>query len=127
MILDRYMAGRFARTWAATLGIVFLILALIDVIEQISRFADDAANLGSLLALTLLNVPRGLYAILPLVTILAATAVFLSLGRTSELIVTRGSGRSALRALVGPGTVALLIGAVAVAVFNPIVAATSRE
>ncbi len=127
VILDRYIARRFTKTFVATLAVFFLILGLIDFVEQISRFADDASGLGSLLALTLLNVPQVLYEILPLITVIAAVALFLALARSSELIVTRGSGRSALRALVGPGVVALLIGVVGVAVFNPIVASTSRE
>ncbi|WP_210527553.1 LPS export ABC transporter permease LptG [Rubellimicrobium arenae] len=127
MILDRYLARRFLRTFLATLAIFFGILALIDLVEQVRQHSDDAGGMGGVLALTLLNVPSGLYEILPLVTIIAAIALFLGLARSSELVVTRGSGRSALRALLGPSVVALLLGAVAVAAFNPIVAATSRE
>ena len=127
MILDRYLARRFLRTFLATLLIFFGIFALIDLVEEVRRFSDDAEGLGPLLALTLLNVPSGLYGILPLVTIIAAIAMFLGLARSSELVVTRASGRSALRALLGPSVVALLLGVVAVAAFNPIVAATSRE
>ena len=41
--------------------------------------------------------------------------------------VTRAAGRSALRALVPPVTVALIIGLLALAIMNPIVAATSRQ
>ena len=127
MILDRYLARRFLKTFLGTLVIFFGILALVDIVEQIQRFGDDVEGMGAILALTLLNVPSGLYAILPLVTIIAGIAMFLSLARSSELVVTRGSGRSALRALLGPAVVAVLTGALAVAAFNPIVAATSRE
>ncbi|TNC73369.1 LPS export ABC transporter permease LptG [Rubellimicrobium roseum] len=127
MILDRYLARRFLRTFLGTLAVFFGILALIDLVEQIRRHSDDVDGLGPVLALTLLNVPASLYEILPLVMIIAAITLFLGLGRSSELVVTRGSGRSALRALLGPAVVALLLGALAVAAFNPIVAATSRE
>jgi len=125
--LDRYMAGRFLRTFLGTLAAFFAFLALIDLVEQLRRYSDEADGLWPVVALTLLNVPQGLYTILPLVTIIAAIALFLALARSSELVVTRGSGRSAIRALLGPGVVAVLIGAVAVAALNPIVAATSRE
>ncbi|HVG48361.1 MAG TPA: LPS export ABC transporter permease LptG [Rubellimicrobium sp.] len=127
MILDRYLARRFFKTFAGTLAIFFGILALVDIVEEIQRFGDDVNGLWPILGLTLLNVPSGLYSILPLVTIIAALAMFLGLARSSELVVTRGSGRSALRALLGPSVVAVLLGAIAVAAFNPIVAATSRE
>lgn len=127
MILDRYLARRFLRTFLATLAIFFGIFALIDLVEQMRRFGDEADSTGEILALTLLNVPSGLYGILPLVVMIAAIALFLALARSSELVVMRASGRSALRALLGPAAVALLVGALAVAGANPIVAVTSRE
>lgn len=127
MILDRYLAWRFLRSFGGTLVVFFGLLALIDLVEQTRRFGEAAGSAGEVLELTLLNVPSSLYGILPLVTIIAAIALFLALARSSELVVTRGSGRSAIRALLGPAVVALLLGALAVAAFNPIVAATSRE
>ena len=127
MILDRYLARRFLWSFLATLGIFFGFFALIDFVEQMRRFGGEAESAGQILALTLLNVPSGLYGILPLVVMIAAIAMFLGLARSSELVVTRGSGRSALRALLGPAVVALLVGTLAVAAANPIVAVTSRE
>ncbi len=127
MTLDRYLARRFLWAFGATLAIFFGLLALVDLVEQTRRFGGRVDGAGQLLALTLLNVPGGLYQILPLVTIIAAVSLFLSLARSSELVVTRASGRSALRALLGPSMAAVLLGAVAVAAFNPIVAGTSRE
>jgi len=54
-------------------------------------------------------------------------ALFLSLARTSELVVTRASGRSALKSLIAPIVMSVLIGVVAVAAFNPIVAGTQKQ
>ena len=59
--------------------------------------------------------------------ILATVALFLSLARSSEMVVTRAAGRSALRALIAPVVVALIIGVMAVGMLNPIVAATSNR
>jgi lipopolysaccharide export system permease protein len=53
--------------------------------------------------------------------------MFLSMARSSELVVTRAVGRSGLAALMAPLLVALTIGALLVAMFNPIVAATSKR
>jgi len=79
------------------------------------------------LALVLLNVPWANYEILPLVMTLAAVALFLGLSRSSELIVLRASGRSALRGLLGPVLVALAIGVLSLVMGNPIVAATAKR
>lgn len=126
MILHLYFARCFARTFLMTLGGFFLLMLLIDLVEQLRRFGGEA-SLGSLLQLSLLNLPSGLYDVLPLVMVLATIAMFLALARSSEMVVTRASGRSAMRALVSPLIVTILIGAITVAAFNPIVAATSKE
>ena len=59
------------------------------------------------------------------------TAVEWGLGQdadgSSELVVTRAAGRSGLAALIAPVMVSAVIGAIAVAMFNPIVAATSKR
>ncbi|WP_296417256.1 LPS export ABC transporter permease LptG [Pseudooctadecabacter sp.] len=126
MILHRYFARRFAVTFLSVLGGFLLLMLLIDLVEQLRRFGGDA-GFAEVLQLSLLNLPDGLYGILPLIMVLATIAMFLGLARSSEMVVTRAAGRSALRALVAPIIVTLLIGAVAVAVFNPLVAATSKE
>jgi lipopolysaccharide export system permease protein len=127
MILHRYFARRFLMIFAGIFGLFFAMVFLVDIVDQVRRFTGEEAGFGELVQLTLLNIPQALYLILPLMMILAAIALFLGLARSSELVVTRAAGRSALVALIAPIMVALLIGLVGVAVFNPIVAATSRE
>lgn len=127
MILHRYFARRFFVTFLGVATVFFLIMLFIDLVDQIRRYANEDASILDLLGLTLLNIPQAIYAILPLIMILASIALFLSLARSSEMVVTRAAGRSALRALLGPLLVALLIGLTGVAVLNPIVAGTSKE
>jgi len=126
MILHRYFAHRFAWTFAATFGGFLALMLLIDLIEQLRRYGG-AASLGDMFQLSLLNLPTGIYTILPLIMVLATVTTFLGLARSSELIVTRAAGRSALNALVAPMIVTLVIGAIAIGVLNPLVAATSKE
>ena len=76
MILHRYFARRFAWSFLLTLSGFFLLMLLIDIVEQLRRFGGDA-SLGSLLQLTLLNLPSGLYDVLPLIMVLATIAMFL--------------------------------------------------
>ncbi len=127
MILDLYFAQRFLGRLLGTLAVFFAILGLVDLIEQSRRFGGEAEGLGEILALVLLNAPGELYAILPMILMVAAIALFLGLARSSELVVARGAGRSGIRALLGPAAVVLLVGAAGAALVNPLVAATSRE
>lgn len=123
MILTFYIARRFLTVFALVFGAFLGVLILIDLIDQLS--AADATSARAI-QLAVLNAPANLFQILPLVMILSAMALFLALARSSELVVVRASGRSGLRFLLAPVTVALLLGVFAVAVLDPLVAATSK-
>lgn len=127
MILHLYFARKFLMSFLLVFVVFLGLYVLIDMIEQIRKFDSDAVGFLQIVKLTLLNMPAGMYQILPLIMILATLLQFLTLARTSEMVITRASGRSALRSLVSPVLVAMAIGVVAVAVFNPIVAATSKQ
>lgn len=127
MTLFGYFARRFLIAFLATFAAFLAILAMVDMVEQIRRLDSDTAGFLTVLQLTLLNVPQALYRILPLLAIFATLGLLLNLARSSELVATRASGRSALRSLVPVASVAFAIGVAAVAVLNPIVAATSTR
>ncbi|WP_171121649.1 MULTISPECIES: LPS export ABC transporter permease LptG [unclassified Ruegeria] len=127
MILDRYFARRFIQSFLVIGGIFLTLLILIDLIEQVRRFDEVDLSFGQLLHLTLLNTPAAISEMLPLLVILSTIALFVGLARSSELVVTRAIGRSGIRALLAPAVLALAIGAAAVALLNPISAATSEE
>ena len=127
MILDRYFARRFALSFLL-IGAVFLsLIMLIDLIEQLRRFEGFDLRLGQLIRLMLLNTPGAVNEILPLLMILSTVVLFVGLARSSELVVTRATGRSGIRALLAPLLVALVIGVLAVSTLNPFVAATSNR
>ena len=127
MILHRYFAGRFLTTFLGVLTVFCLVMMFIDLTEQFRRYSGDGAAVVAIISLTLLNIPQGIYQILPLIMILSSIALFLGLARSSEMVVTRAAGRSALRALVAPLIVAFTIGIMAVGMLNPIVAGSSKE
>ncbi len=127
MILHWYFARRFLFAFFSVFGIFFLIMLSLDMVEQLRRYSREEANFLEILTLSLFNVPQGIYRIMPLIMILASIALFLGLARSSEMVVTRASGRSALRALMSPLLVGLTIGILAVAIMNPIVASTSKK
>jgi lipopolysaccharide export system permease protein len=127
MTLHRYFARRFLITFLGVAAVFFLIILSVDLVDQLRRYGGGDASFADILILSLLNIPQSIYVILPLIMILAAITLFLSLARSSEMVVTRAAGRSALRALAAPLTVALIIGILCVGILNPIVASTSKE
>ena len=127
MTLSMYIARRFSGMVLRVFLGFFGIMLLIDILEQLRRFSDPAISFGQAALLALMNVPSTLYRILPLILIMSAIAMFLALARSSELVVVRAAGRSGLRFLATPVIVALLMGTIVVAVFNPLVAATSKR
>ncbi len=127
MILHFYFARRFATGFLLITFVLYVLVVLIDGIEQTRKFGSYDIGWQKTLWLTLLNAPKTIDLILPLIMILATVALFVSLARSSELVVTRAAGRSAMRALIAPVTVSLLIGVLAVGMLNPIVAATGKQ
>lgn len=127
MILHLYFAKRFVMVFIGVWLVLLLTIFFIELVEQLRKHTGYDAGFSEIFWLTLLKLPAALYGILPLIMIISAIALFLGLARSSEMVVTRAAGRSALRALVSPLLMALIIGIIAVAVLNPIVAATSRQ
>ncbi len=127
MILHFYFARRFSVAFLCLTAVFYVFVILVDLIEQTRKFSRFDISLSDRLGLTFLNAPETINQILPLIMILATVVLFIGLARTSELVVTRAAGRSAMRSLVSPIAVSLIIGGLAVAVLNPIVAATSKR
>ena len=127
MTLSLYLARRFLRHFLIVGATFWAILLLIGIVEEIRRFSAQNPGLGDITWLAALGVPENLYQLLPLIVVLSAVSLFLSLARSSELVVIRASGRSALRMLGAPMAVAFGIGLVAVAVGNPLVSATAKR
>lgn len=125
MRLSLYIGRRFLAMLALVLVLFFAVLFFIDLIEEVRRVSTG--GFGAAARLALLNTPGTLYGILPLIFVLAAIALFLRLARTSELVAIRAAGRSALRTLVAPMLAAFLFGIMAVALLNPIAAATNKR
>ena len=110
MILQLYLAQRYFKNFLTVLAIFAVIHMVVDLTEQMRKIALNGGDLGDALTLALLNMPSALYSLFPLVVMLATLVFFLYLARSSELVVVRASGRSALRATMAPIGVAALIG-----------------
>lgn len=127
MKLHLYFGRKFLTIFfGLTIGF-FILLLLIDLIEEAQRYSADTVSFADVVGLTFLKSPSSMYTIMPLIAVLSALALFLSLSRSSELVIARAAGRSALIALWSPFLLMLAIGVGMITVLNPIVAATSER
>ena len=118
--LARYMYWRFARAILLTFAGVLALIYLIDVVELLRRAGDAKGVSASFFAfLSLLRVPAVAEQILPFAVLFGAMAAFLGLTRKLELVVARAAGVSVWQFLTPPIVVALVLGGVSVALYNP--------
>ena len=127
MKLSLYIARRFLRSIGMVMGSFLAILFSIEIIEQLRRFATSGASMADGAIMAALVVPGRVYQIFPILMMLSGVVLFLGLARSSELVVIRAAGRSALRMLVAPVITVFLVGGLAVAVLNPIIAGSSAR
>lgn len=127
MTLWRYILRGFLRSLLAVFAVIALVIILFNSVENLRRYDESGANLGEMVGITLLQAPEVLYQVFPLVLMLASLLTFLRFARTSELVVMRASGISALRLISIPVFAALALGVGFVAVVNPFVAASIRR
>ncbi|MEQ9693896.1 LPS export ABC transporter permease LptG [Shimia sp. SDUM112013] len=127
MTIHFYFARKFIWVFLGISALFLALLGLVDLMDHLRHFDVEQIGFDQVLRLTLLNAPASMYQILPLLVILSAVALFLSLARSSELVVVRASGRSALVSLLSPVMVVFLMGVVSVTMLNPIVALTSSR
>ena len=126
MLLHIYFASKFAKNFVTTLSIFIIFMLLIDIIEQLRRFAVSIDYI-EIFFLALLHLSASIYQVLPLIIILSSAWTFLSLARNSELIVFRAAGKSSISMLITPVILSFLIGVLTICFFNPIVASTSKK
>ncbi|MGY6534724.1 MAG: LPS export ABC transporter permease LptG [Pararhodobacter sp.] len=122
LYITRRLIGSFALIAAVFLGVLYLF----EMVELVRRLGGSAP-MSQLVWLGFLRVPRTLHQILPLIMILSSMALFLAMARSSELVVIRAAGRSALRMLAEPFVATLILGMLAVAVLNPVSALATRS
>lgn len=120
MTLWRYLLVCFLRALLAVQAVIALVVLLAAGVENLRRFSD-AATLA-VFRLTALQAPEVLYQAFPLVLMLASLVTFLRLARTSELVVMRAAGVSALRLIGVPAVAALALALALVMLVNPLVA-----
>jgi lipopolysaccharide export system permease protein len=121
--LQRYFGMRFFTTLIAVLTGVFTLVILLDYVEQMRRMGD-VPNVSALTVakISLFRVPQIAERILPFCVLVGAMSCFLGLSRRLELVVSRAAGMSAWQFTAPAIVVALGVGVIGTAIYNPIAA-----
>ena len=119
--LGRYLSRRFLGTIMAVFGTVLALIVTIDFVELMRRAGDaEGASAQTMASLALLRAPSVAEQVLPFAVLFGAIAALLSLSRKLELVVARAAGVSAWEFLQPGVLVALLVGVLSVAIYNPV-------
>jgi lipopolysaccharide export system permease protein len=126
--LGRYMAGRFFMTVLGVFLVMLILIFFIDFVEVLrSGSRRDDIGTGTLALITLLRIPIFAELALPFAVLIGTIGAFLSLSRSSELTIVRAAGLSVWQFLQPGLFVAVLIGTVAVTLYNPLASAMRAE
>jgi lipopolysaccharide export system permease protein len=120
--LGAYVTRLFAFWLAGVLAALAAIIFLLDTVELVRRTQRIDLPLTTLLKLSLLKLPHLLMDIFPFAVLFAAMFCFWRLARSQELTVIRAAGVSVWRFLAPILVLAITVGALRVALLNPLAA-----
>ena len=125
--LSRYFGMRFLTSVVGSFIGVVVLAAMIDYVELMRRGADWPNATPWLLAkISMYRVPQLTERIMPFSVLVGTMSCYLNLSRRLELVIARAAGVSAWQFVAPAIFGALLFGAVATTVYNPI-SATLQE
>lgn len=126
--LELYLARRYATAMLGTFFLCGVLIFMIDFVEVLRQSGKHGAVPAStLIWMTLLRLPAYTELLLAFAVQVGAISALLMLNRKSELAVMRGAGMSVWQFLRPAIAVALLIGTVAITVYNPVAASARAE
>src|SRR5215210_6287408 len=126
--LGRYLSLRFAKTIVAVFGTVFTLVYTLDFVELMRRAGDaEGATPGLMAQLAFYRTPAVAEHIFPFAVLFGSMAALLNLSRRLELVVARAAGISAWQFLQPGILVAVLLGGISVAAYNPISAYLKQQ
>jgi lipopolysaccharide export system permease protein len=126
--LSRYFGLRFLSTTILVFIGILALVALIDYVEMMRRTSDIPNLSAGIVAQTsLFRVPQIAERIMPFAVLIAAMSCYLNLSRRLELVVARAAGMSAWQFVSPALIVALVLGALATVIYNPIAAALQER
>lgn len=127
MTLHLYLGRRFLQSFLRVLAVLALLIFVIDGLENIRGLTQYGVSFSESLVLAATRTPSFILKTLPIIVMLSALAFCVGLARSSEFVVTRAVGISALRALSIPAFYGFTLGLAAILVLNPLAATFSAK
>lgn len=122
--LSAYIARQYFAWFCGVFGAMVSVTFVLDYVELIRRGGTRAqASWGTLLEMAALKLPHTAQDVMPFAILFGTMLAFWRLTRSNELVVARAAGVSVWGFLTPAILVALLVGVVAVTLFNPIASA----
>jgi lipopolysaccharide export system permease protein len=120
MTLSRYFAKRFFVSFASVLLAVGLLILLIDFLTNLSRLSGLESPVQNALILGMYRTLTYLSLAMPLIVMLSGLAFSVGVARSSEFVVTRAAGLSALKSLFSVTLCAFVLGLLSIFIFDPL-------
>ena len=102
MILSYYIGLKYLFSFFWSFLAIFFLILLVDGSDQLVSMSSQGHSFFVGLKNAIIRSPLHILETLPLIIMLGSLTCFLSLTRSNELIITRSSGRSAIRILFFP-------------------------
>ncbi|NBJ09838.1 LPS export ABC transporter permease LptG [Microvirga arsenatis] len=126
--LGFYFSRQFVKTIFLVFATVFALVYTLDFVELMRRAGDaPSATTGVIARLALFRTPAIAEQVMPFAVLFGSMAALLQLSRKLELVVARAAGISAWQFLQPGLLIALLIGILSVAVYNPVSAVLKQR
>lgn len=127
-ILWIYLARRYLTAMLGTFFLCAVLIFMIDFVEVLRQSGKrGSVSATTLIWMTLLRLPAYSELLLGFAVQVGAIGALLMLNRKSELAVMRGAGMSVWQFLRPAVIVALVLGVLAVTVYNPMAASARAE
>ena len=127
MILSYYIGSKYLSSFFWSFLSIFFLILLVDGSDQVVSMSSQGHSFILGLKNALIRTPIHILETLPLIIMLASLTCFLGLTRSNELIITRSSGRSAIRILLFPIIITITIGVLATTIGNPLVSISIKS
>lgn len=126
--LERYVVGRTLAGVGAALAVIAAVILLVQFVNLSREVAVRTdVSVVQIFYLTLLQAPATVLLLLPFVFLFGGIGAYVGLNRKSELVAMRAAGVSAWRFILPSAAASALVGAISVAVFNPLAAVASAR
>jgi lipopolysaccharide export system permease protein len=119
MTLGLYFSRRFLRECFRVFLVVLLLVYVIDMLDHVARYTGRGVSFIECMMLAAVRTPHIVGQALPLVIMLASLSFCVGLARSSEFVVTRAAGQSALKSISIPILCSMLVGIASTLAFEP--------